>query len=85
MRAIGIGVWTRPLNMNVRSSGALFSRSSLVCAYSNSNPTITRPVPIAKPFTDRVFGVEFVPRKPVTSADAFAGSSRKRKKVKGKR
>jgi hypothetical protein len=56
-----------------------------VCAYSNSKPTISIPAPTANPLVALVVGVEFVPMNAVRSADALAGTSRQRKRVKGRR
>ena len=42
--------------MNVRSEGDPSEMSSLLCAYSNSKPTMTRPVPTAKPLVGAIRG-----------------------------
>ncbi len=54
--------------MPVRSDGAPSAVSSPVSAYSNSNPTISSPKPIAAPFTARFDGVVVLPMNTVTSA-----------------
>src|SRR5436190_6728821 len=65
-----------PLNEYVFSPGARFNGSSTVFANSNSKPIRITLMPIAKPLTDRDFGVAFRPKKPVRSADAVAGAAR---------
>jgi len=77
--------------MNVFRAGALLivptgaSRSSSVAAYSNSKPTISRPVPIASPFAGRPTGVVVRPRNAVMSAEAGEAVRRRRQKAEGRR
>src|SRR5688572_23097246 len=59
--------------MPVRNPGTASSESSLVLAYSNSKPTMTRLMPAAKPRTERVFGSDEKPQKIVASAAAGRG------------
>src|SRR5689334_8403551 len=63
--------------MYVFSAGATCAlvRSSLVAAYSNSNATMTKPVPAENPPLVRDVGVVVTPRKPVRSARAGAAQS----------
>src|SRR5437870_2584348 len=79
--------------MKVFNAGAVLAeplataRSSSVAAYSNSNPTMSSPVPMARPLAGRAVGVVVLPRNPVISAAAGTAlsSSRTRQKAKGRR
>ena len=64
--------------MKVRSDGEASIRSSLACAYSNSKPTTSRPVPTAKPLMARLVGVGLTPRKAVMSASRRRGDTEQR-------
>ena len=59
--------------MPVVKPGAASASSSAIFEYSNSKATITSPMPIAIPLSDRVDGVVDVPQNAVRSAEAGRG------------
>src|SRR5262245_22868854 len=69
---MGIGSWSSTLPEPVLRDGAPTRTSSVVSAYSNSNPMKRKPPPIARPSTARLAGVVVAPAKSVMSAAAGA-------------